>query len=191
VEQEYQFTAVSEKSLTVTAFQKRAALLFAALALAALGMKSNPALAVEPGQPCPKVTLSADGQSFDAAKYSGKVVYVDFWASWCPSCRVSLPWLSELQKKYGAEKLQVIAVNVDSDSADAKRFLAGISGIDVPVVFDPEGKLPAAFDLLAMPSSYLLDQHGKVVSVYQGLRDSEKTQVESKIQDLLKLNRNS
>ena len=72
------------------------------------------------------VAQAADG--LDLERFRGKVVVVDFWASWCAPCRQSFPWLNEMQAKYGSAGLVVIAVNVDRERAEAERFLREVPG---------------------------------------------------------------
>src|SRR4051812_16001142 len=87
-------------------------------------------------------TAADTAGALDLARYRGKVVLVDFWASWCEPCRHSFPWLNAMQAKYADRGLVVIGVNVDRERADADRFLR-----DVPakfqIVYDPEGTLAA------------------------------------------------
>ncbi len=88
----------------------------------------------------------------ELAPIKGKVIWVDFWASWCAPCRRSFPWLNSMQRRYGARGLQVIGVNLDKDRKLAEGFLA-----ETPAAFglrfDPDGKLAKQFDVKAMPSS--------------------------------------
>ena len=103
------------------------------------------ALAVRAGEPAPAFTLATSrGDAIDLAGLRGRVVYVDFWASWCTPCRRSFPWMNALHARYGSEGLAIVGINVDKRRADADRFLA-----DVPaafaIVFDPAGATPAAW----------------------------------------------
>jgi cytochrome c biogenesis protein CcmG/thiol:disulfide interchange protein DsbE len=143
------------------------------------------AAAVAPGEPAPAFVLpTATGEAVALEKLRGRVVYVDFWASWCAPCRRSFPWLSEMQAKYGARGLTVVGVNVDKRRADAERFLretpAGFA-----VVYDEGGKTPAAFAVKGMPSSYLVGVDGRVVAVESGFRDERKAALEERIRALL------
>src|SRR4051812_13390131 len=80
----------------------------------------------------------------DLDRYRGKVVVVDFWASWCKPCRQSIPWLNEMRSRHAKDGLVVIGVNVDAERADAERFLRAVP-IDFEVVFDPDGELAQRF----------------------------------------------
>lgn len=114
----------------------------------------------------------------------GKIRYVDFWASWCSTCRNALPFVQDLQQRYGGGRFQVVAINLDTEREAAEKLLSTLR-VNIPVVYDPEGKLPEQFDVSAMPSSFLLDQHGRVVAVWDGFSDLHAEQVEAQIKALL------
>jgi len=157
----------------------------AAVVAAALLLPAAPACATDVGQAAPAFTLpAAKGDPVALEKLRGKVVYVDFWASWCGPCKRSFPWMNELAQRYGASGLTVVAVNVDKKREDADRFLAATPA-QFTVVYDAAGATPAAWAVKGMPSSYLIDRSGHVVLVEQGFRDEQKAGVESRIRDLL------
>src|SRR5687767_7146528 len=100
------------------------------LAILLCSLLSTYATAVEVGEQAPSFTLpklneEASAGAVNLADFRGKVVYVDFWASWCAPCQVSIPLLSELRNSYAEEGLdfEVVAINVDSDPADGTDFL--------------------------------------------------------------------
>jgi len=100
----------------------------AALAVAAL-LAPAPGLAATTGEPAPAFTLpDAGGAAVALDKLKGRVVYVDFWASWCGPCKRSFPWMGEMQKKYGDGGFTVVAINVDKKREDASKFLAATPG---------------------------------------------------------------
>lgn len=137
------------------------------------------AYAVDPGAEAPDFTMT-NGKSLSELR--GKVIYVDFWASWCGPCQMSFPWMEEVQNKY--QGLKVIAVNVDADREDADRFLESAKP-SFEIVFDPDGKIPEAYGVEGMPSSYLIGPDGKVVSTHRGFRENDKAVIEKEIQMLL------
>jgi cytochrome c biogenesis protein CcmG/thiol:disulfide interchange protein DsbE len=114
----------------------------------------------------------------------GKVVWVDFWASWCVPCRRSFPWMNEMQQKYGAQGLQIIAVNLDDDKSAADKFLKETPA-RFALKFDPSGTLARKFDVQAMPSSYLLDASGNVVATHAGFKLADTDRYESQIKAAL------
>jgi cytochrome c biogenesis protein CcmG/thiol:disulfide interchange protein DsbE len=110
--------------------------------------------------------MSAAAQ-LDLSAYRGKVVYLDFWASWCAPCRESFPWMNRWQRQFGPDGLVVIAVNVDRERADAQRFLQAYPA-DFRIVFDPDGALPEKFAVHGMPTSFLIDRAGEVRLRHEG-----------------------
>jgi thiol-disulfide isomerase/thioredoxin len=141
--------------------------------------------AVGPGEPAPPFSLTTQGgDAVTLAGLRGKVVYVDFWASWCTPCRRSFPWMNDLQARYGDAGLAIVGVNVDKRRGDAERFLA-----DVPaaftVAYDDRGDTPARYGVKGMPSSYLIDRHGSVVAVEEGFHDERRAVLEAAIRAAL------
>jgi thiol-disulfide isomerase/thioredoxin len=119
----------------------------------------------------------------DLSKHRGKVVLVDFWASWCEPCRHSFPWLNEMQAKYG-DRLVVIGVNVDRERAAAEQFLKQVPA-RFDVIFDPSGELAAKYDVMGMPSSFVFDTAGTLVEQHIGFRQSLRAEREEQLRKLL------
>jgi thiol-disulfide isomerase/thioredoxin len=113
---------------------------------------------------------------------SGKVIYVDFWASWCGPCRQSFPWLNKMQSKH--ENLKIISINLDNDRPLADEFLREIPA-NFTVIYDPKGKLAKEYKIKGMPSSYLIDKAGKLVSAHSGFSVNKEDQYEQEIVTLL------
>ena len=133
---------------------------------------------------CWVFTVSAAAPDLDLSQYRGKVVYLDFWASWCKPCRQSFPWMNRMQDKYGDQGLVIIAVDLDEDRADADRFLKELPA-KFQVVYDPQGQLAAEYKLVGMPSSFIIDRNGAVHSRHAGFHESSPTEYETEIQSLL------
>jgi cytochrome c biogenesis protein CcmG/thiol:disulfide interchange protein DsbE len=123
-------------------------------------------------------------EPLDLARHRGRVVIVDFWASWCKPCRQSIPWLNAMRERYGARGLTIIGVNVDAERRDADRFLRDVP-IDFEIVFDPEGAHAKQFKVQAMPTSYIFDRSGKLVETHLGFRDAKKAENEAALEKLL------
>ena len=113
-----------------------------------------------------------------------ELIYLDFWASWCPPCRVSFPWMKQLSERYGSRGLRVIAINVDRDPVAAERFL-NQARPDFDIVRDPEGQLAATYDIAAMPSSFLLTPGGEILLRHEGFRAADADALEARIAEAL------
>ena len=124
-------------------------------------------------------TIGSADTEFSVKNYKGKIVYVDFWASWCIPCRASFPFMREMSEKYG-ESLVIAAINVDEIRADADRFLEDFT-INFDIVYDPEGAIAQAFDVQAMPTSYLFDREGNLLGSHLGFRKKDIAKLEESI----------
>jgi thiol-disulfide isomerase/thioredoxin len=122
--------------------------------------------------------------SLDLAAYKGRVVVVDFWASWCTPCRRSIPWLNQMRAKYGDRGLVIIGVNVDKDGEDAARFLREVP-TDFDVVYDPAGELAARYGVEGMPSTYVYSRDGDLVARHLGFQNVKRPEYEALLGRLL------
>lgn len=156
----------------------------AALIAAGLVTASSGALALGAGDPSPAFRLPGVDGEVSLADAKGQVVYLDFWASWCVPCRKSFPWMNEMQQKYGAKGLSIVAVNVDGKPDDARRFLAD-NPAQFRVAFDGKGDTPKLYAVKGMPSSVLIGPDGKVIAMHAGFRDEDRAVLETKIRDAL------
>jgi thiol-disulfide isomerase/thioredoxin len=128
--------------------------------------------------------FSLDGKL--PADLKGKVVVVDFWASWCGPCKESFPAMNDLQKKYGDKGLVIIAVNEDEEKSDMQDFLKANTAV-FTVVHDAKQKLVAEAGIKTMPSSFVLDSTGKVAFTHTGFHGAEtRKEYEQQIESLLK-----
>ena len=128
--------------------------------------------------------IHAEDLDFNLTKYEGKVVYLDFWASWCKPCKDSFPWMIAQQNKYADQGLVVVTVNLDRDKKAAETFLTKLKS-DLIVVYDSDGKLAEKYKLEAMPTSFIYDRAGKLVSSHIGFSPKESKLIEQEIADLL------
>jgi thiol-disulfide isomerase/thioredoxin len=115
---------------------------------------------------------------------TGKVVWVDFWASWCVPCRRSFPWMNSMQAKYAGQGLEIIAVNVDKERKLADDFVKETPA-NFELRFDPAGDLAKQFQVQAMPSSFLLDASGRVIEKHFGFKLADSAQYEQAIKAAL------
>src|SRR4051794_2553142 len=139
----------------------------------------------EPLRSAPVVELHLeDGRTVPLSAYAGKVVLVDFWASWCGPCKASFPALDALQREWRARGLDVIAVNVDESRHAADSFLARRPH-ELAVAFDPRGDIASAFKVDGMPSSFILDRAGSVRFSHAGYSAKVLAAYRSEIETLL------
>jgi thiol-disulfide isomerase/thioredoxin len=143
-------------------------------------------IAAETGSKAPDCTLMSIGnaQHYNLQQFHGKVLYVDFWASWCGPCAKSFPFLNELDRDLKDNGLQVIGVNLDQAPEDAKTFLAKYPA-NFTVVADANEKCARNFDVKAMPSSYLVDRNGVIRHVHLGFRPGEAKELRVLAEQLL------
>lgn len=151
-----------------------------ATSLATLALTSPSARALDVDDAAPSFSLSSNRGTLNLASLKGKLVYVDFWASWCVPCKQSFPWMNEMQAKYADRGLHVLAINVDARTADAEKFLLQVPA-KFQVAFDAAGVTPKQFAVIAMPSSYLIDGEGRIVYKHAGFRESDKNSIEAAI----------
>jgi thiol-disulfide isomerase/thioredoxin len=117
-------------------------------------------------------------------EYTGKVLYVDFWASWCTSCMQSFPFLNQLTHEFGEQGLHIIGVNLDEKVDDALAFL-GHHPSHFTIANHGSEQCAKSFDVQAMPTSYLIDKHGVIRYTHQGFRAGETEELKMQIAQLL------
>jgi len=150
-------------------------------------MTSAPAGAVEEGDQAPDFTLPSiytEGGEISLSDYAGKAVYIDFWASWCAPGLVSLPRYNELYHMYRDRGSEILAVNVDNPVEEGLLFLEE-TPLDFPIPADPEGNALELFEVIGMPTSYLIGPDGRVELVHVGFRDGDIAVIEEAIQRVL------
>lgn len=122
------------------------------------------------GQPAPPLAgQTLDGGRLDLRDYRGKVVLVNFWASWCEACKEEHPVLVAAQRRLNDLGLQVIGVDMNDTRTDAKRFLKQMGGANYPSVFDPQAKIAAAWGVFGIPETYVVDRDGTIVAKKVGV----------------------
>ncbi|AXV67268.1 TlpA family protein disulfide reductase (plasmid) [Pseudoalteromonas lipolytica] len=131
-------------------------------------------------------TVSPSQQQLAAllSQNKGKVVLLDFWASWCSPCRRSFPWLIEMQNTYREQGLTVIAVNIDVERADAEKFLTDFA-VNFNIIYDPDAVIGRQYQLKGMPSSFLIDKEGIVRYQHTGFVINKLDQYEQHIKTLI------
>lgn len=134
----------------------------------------------------PDFTLkSAAGDNLRLSEYRGEVVLINFWASWCGPCRQEMPILSELHDKYRALGFTVLGVNVEADSSKAKKLLQELP-VSFPVVFDADSVVSRQYDVVAMPSTVLVDRDGNMRYLHKGYKPGLEAVYQQQIRDLIR-----
>lgn len=123
---------------------------------------------------------NAQGALVSPTTLRGKVILVDFWASWCLPCLKSFPWLSDIQTKYRDKGLVIVGINMDKTPVDAEKFLKRVPH-DFTIAYDPTGDAAKAYNLKTMPSSYLVNRQGALILQHDGFRDTDKESLEASI----------
>ena len=156
------------------------------LTLAMLAAAGAANAKASPNAPAPDFTLrQLDGPNLRLGEQRGRVVMVNFWATWCGPCRVELPHLARLHDKYHRAGFVLLGVNIDDD-ANAAKALASKLGLKFPVLFDSQKKVVAAYDLNAMPATVLIDRDGRVRYLHRGYKEGVEVLYEQQVRALLK-----
>lgn len=154
------------------------AILLVASAALPVHAEENP-----PAPSCALKQMDTD-EPFDLHRFRGKVLYVDFWASWCGPCVKSFPFLNALDREFRGRGLEVVGINLDEHPQDAVTFLAGHpAGFRIAV--DPDKSCPRDFGVQGMPTSYLVDRQGAIRFVHLGFRPGEADRLRSQVERLL------
>ncbi|MDG1986397.1 MAG: TlpA disulfide reductase family protein [Halieaceae bacterium] len=128
--------------------------------------------ALEAGDFAPKFSLPdlfKDHVTYSLEEKQDLLVYVDFWASWCAPCRLSMPALEQLYREFSGDGFYVLAVNVDAIKEDAIGFLKDFP-VSYSVLADPEGIVSQLYNVIGMPSGYLINRKGKIIHSHIGFR---------------------
>jgi len=134
----------------------------------------------------PDFTLKSNtGENIRLSEYRGEVVLINFWASWCGPCRQEMPVLDELQSKYKALGFTVLGVNVEEDSSKAKKMLRDLP-VSFPVLFDNDSVVSRQYDVIAMPSTVLVDRDGNMRYLHKGYKSGLETVYQQQVRELIK-----
>lgn len=142
------------------------------------------------GKKAPDFTLTTlDGKSVTLSKLKGKVVMLDFWASWCGPCRRSMPHLQQTFDQYKDKGLVIVGINVDKEPEKARFFLDKIGGaaaFKYPLALDSRGKVMGAYQVMQMPTAYLIGKDGVVKERIVGFSDDIAARTATSLEALLK-----
>lgn len=133
----------------------------------------------------PDITLkSTTGKNVRLADLKGKVVMVNFWASWCGPCRQEMPLLEKIYSDYKDAGFELLGVNIDAEIEDRDNFLASTK-ISFPVLDDSANTASEAFNVEAMPSSFFIDKDGNLTYLHKGYKPGEENDYIAQIKKLL------
>ena len=154
---------------------------------AALALSAGAALpVVAPTSIAPDFKLRAmEGPNMRLQEQRGRVVMINFWATWCGPCRQEMPHLNRLYQKYGPSGFVLLSVNVDDDTRNAADVAAKL-GVKFPVLWDTDKKVSRLYDLATMPSTVIVDRDGKVRYVHRGYLTGYEDTYEKQVRELLK-----
>jgi len=152
------------------------------LALAATAQSPKTSKSSTGRSPAPNFNLKdASGKDVKLADLKGKVVLVNFWATWCEGCQVEIPWFVEFQKEYASRGLVVVGIAMDDDWKSVKPWIEE-KKVNYPIVIGNQG-LGKQYGLIGMPLTALVDREGRIADIHNGI--VEKTATQQKITDLL------
>jgi thiol-disulfide isomerase/thioredoxin len=161
-----------------------------ALALGAIGLiipllcHSAPGAAGQAAVMPPEWSLKdMDGKTVHSTDFKGKVVILDFWATWCGPCQAEIPSFIALQKQYAKQGLVVVGLSVDQEGADVVKPFAQKLGMNYPVVLTDEKTQEAFGGIEAVPTTFIVDREGHIVKEHTGFAD--KDEFENEIKPLL------
>jgi len=139
---------------------------------------------VDKAMPLCTAKIEGGSKGIDFKSFKGKVILIDFWATWCPPCKQSMPFLNAMRNELVFQGFEIIAINVDEDRREVERFLSS-QQVDYQLAYDNSGECPEMFEVKAMPSSYFVDRKGVIRAIHLGYRDNDRKYIRSKIDELL------
>ena len=126
-----------------------------------------------------------NGEMVSLSDYKGKVVLLNFWATWCPPCRVEMPSMETLYHHFKDQGFEILAVNLGEDAAHVQQFMDN-NNHTFPVLLDRDEKVGALYGIRAIPTSYIIDRSGKIVGSLSGAIYWDRPDVISAFETLLK-----
>ena len=157
------------------------------LLITVIGMLTPLAVsAAEVGKPAPDFTLkSLSGENLKLSEMTGNVVLINFWASWCGPCREEMPLLNALHSKYEPLGFTVLGVNVEEDVNGAKGFLNNFP-VDFPVLLDNTNKVSKQYQVIAMPTTVVVDRDGNMRYLHQGYKSGDEEKYRQMVKELVR-----
>lgn len=136
--------------------------------------------------PAPNFQLVArDGSQVSLGNLVGNVVMVNFWATWCGPCRQEMPHLEALYQRYGSLGFTLLGINVEDDPQGAEAWLAE-TPVSFPILFDSQNDVTKLYDVIAMPSTVLVDRNGNIRYVHHGYKPGYENDYQDQIRELIR-----
>jgi peroxiredoxin len=156
------------------------------MAFALVIMLSAPATADVLNSPAPTFSLpDRSGNMVSLDDYKGQVVLVNFWASWCGPCRQEMPLLEELHQRYAPLGFTLLGINVEEDSSLADSFLAE-TPVEFPILYDRSNAVSKAYDVIAMPTTIIVDREGRVRFIHHGYKAGYENDYQDQVRTLIR-----
>ena len=147
---------------------------------------SLPAWSASISGPAPNFTLkSLGGKNLKLSEMTGNVVLINFWASWCGPCLQEMPLLNDIHKKYEPLGFTVLGVNVEENSSNARAFLAD-RGVDFPILLDTKNIVSQLYDVVAMPTTVIVDRDGNMRFIHRGYQSGDEAQYRKMVKKLVR-----
>ena len=141
----------------------------------------------EVGFKAPAFTVrNLKGQRIQLADHKGKVVILNLWATWCGPCRVEMPGMENLYRRYRSQGLEILAVSLDKGSSDKVQTFADEYQLSFPVLLDSDGQVESRYDSFTIPTTYVIDKKGMVVAEVDGAKNWESEETFEALEYLLK-----
>lgn len=152
------------------------------------GLEPRREVRSEPGYHAPPFTARAlDGRRVSLADYKGQVVVLNLWATWCAPCRVEMPGIESLYRRFRSEGLTVLAVSLDKGEAQGVRDFVREYGLSFPVLLDPESQVESRYQTLTIPTTFVIDRQGVIAARVDGAKNWESRETFEAIEFLLKM----
>ena len=126
------------------------------------------------------------GHRVQLADHKGKVVVLNLWATWCGPCRVEMPGMENLYRRYRSQGLEILAVSLDKGSSDKVKTFTDEYRLSFPVLLDPDGQVENLYPTLTIPTTFVIDKHGMIVARVDGAKHWESEETFEAVEYLLK-----
>ncbi len=163
--------------------RRRGTLTVATLALLGMMSGTSPSRATSASPP-PSIGVMTPTGPLDLTRFKGKVIYLDFWASWCAPCKLEFPFMDKLAASYPPGKFMVIAVDVDHGREKGVAWLTKIAS-RLPIVYDSDGAIAKSYGVSEMPTTFLIGRDGRIRYIQKGFFPEQEAAYQAHVEALL------